>query len=432
MVNQPVYIVDGTRSPFLKARNQPGPFGAGDLATQAGRELLLRQPFAPEQLDEVILGCAAPAPDEVNIGRVVALRLGGGHQVPGWTVMRNCASGMQALDSAIRSIQTGRSHLVLAGGTDALSRTPVSLQPDMITWLSHWNRARDPLARLKALRALRLRHLKPVIGLLVGLTDPVVGLSMGQTAENLAHDFGITRAEMDQYAARSHVLARRAQERGLLDDEIIPLTDHQGQAYPVDDGVREDSTPGRLGKLKAVFDPPWGNITAGNSSQVTDGAAMLLVASARAVEEHGLQPLGRIIDTQWAALDPARMGLGPVMAASPILMRHQLSLDDVDLWEINEAFAAQVLACLAAWQDDDWCRQHLQHPAFGELNMDTLNVNGGAIAIGHPVGASGARIVLHCLNTLKERKLKRGMAAICIGGGQGGAMLLESCSGAHA
>src|SRR5699024_11213015 len=159
---------------------------------------------------------------------------------------------------------------------------------------------------------------------------------------------------------------------------------------------------------------------------------MLLVASARAVEEHNLQPLGRIIDTQWAALDPARMRLGPVMAATPILMRHQLSLDDVDLWEINEAFAAQVLACLAAWQDDDWCRQHLQHPAFGELNMDTLNVNVGAIAIGHPVGASGARIVLHCLNTLKERELKRGMAPICIGGGQVGAMLLESCPGAHA
>lgn len=432
MVNQPVYIVDGSRSPFLKARNQPGPFGAADLATQAGRELLLRQPFAPEHLDEVIIGCAAPAPEEVNIGRVIALRLGCGDRVPGWTVMRNCASGMQALDSAIRSVQTGRSHLVLAGGTDALSRTPVSLRPDMVAWLARWNGARDPLARLKALRTLRLKHLKPVIGLRVGLTDPVVGLSMGQTAENLAHEFGISRAAMDKYAARSHVLARRALERGLLDDEIIPLADPQGQQYLVDDGVREDSTPGRLGQLKAVFDPPWGNITAGNSSQVTDGAAMLLVASAQAVEQHGLQPLGRVVDTEWAALDPARMGLGPVMASSPILMRHQLALDDIDLWEINEAFAAQVLACLAAWQDDDWCRQHLQHPAFGELNMDTLNVNGGAIAIGHPVGASGARIVLHCLNTLKERALKRGMAAICIGGGQGGAMLLESCPGARA
>lgn len=429
MANQPVYIVDGTRSPFLKARNQPGPFGAADLATQAGRELLLRQPFMPDQLDEVIVGCAAPAPDEVNIGRIIALRLGCGHAVPGWTVMRNCASGMQALDSAVRSIQTGRSHLVLAGGTDALSRTPVSLKPDMVAWLSRWGRAKHPMDRLRTLSALRMRHLKPVIGLLVGLTDPVVGLSMGQTAENLAHDFGITRAQMDQYAARSHALTRRAQERGLFDNDIIPLADHHGKLYPEDDGVRPDSTPGQLSKLKAVFDPPWGNITAGNSSQITDGAAMLLVASEQAVEQHGLQPLGRIVDTQWAALDPAKMGLGPVMASSPILIRHQYTLDDIDLWEINEAFAAQVLACLAAWNDDDWCRQHLQHSAFGELNMDTLNVNGGAIAIGHPVGASGARIVLQCLSTLHERGLKRGMATICIGGGQGGAMLLESCSG---
>lgn len=430
MANQPVYVVEGTRSPFLKARNQPGPFSAADLATQIGRELLLRQPFAPDELDEVIVGCAAPAPDEVNIGRVIALRLGCGHAVPGWTVMRNCASGMQALDSAIRSIQTGRSHLVLAGGTDALSRTPVSLQPEMVAWLGRWGRARHPLDRIKTLRSLRWRDLKPVIGLLVGLTDPVVGLSMGQTAENLAHQFHISRAAMDQYAARSHALTRRAQERGLFDDEITPLADASGKLFEVDDGVRDDSTPGKLAQLKAVFDPPWGNITAGNSSQVTDGASMLVLASARAVETYGLQPLGRILDTQWAALDPARMGLGPVMAASPILLRHQLALADIDLWEINEAFAAQVLACLAAWQDDAWCREHLQHPAFGELDMDRLNVNGGAIAIGHPVGASGARIVLQCLHTLKARSLKRGMAAICIGGGQGGAMLLESCTGA--
>lgn len=428
---EPVYIVDGARSPFLKARNAPGPFSASELALQTGRELLLRQPFSPAELDEVIIGCAAPSPEETNIGRIVALRLGCGNKVPGWTVMRNCASGMQALDSALMSIQTGRAELVLAGGVDALSRAPVLLSDDMVAWLARWGKARDLKSRWTVLQTLRPRFVKPVIGLLKGLTDPVVGLSMGQTAENLAHEFGITRSQMDEFAARSHVLTRRAQQRHVFDDEIVPLTDQNGRLYLEDDGVRDDSTPGNLAKLRPVFDRPWGNITAGNSSQVTDGAALLIVASQRAVDRYQLEPLGRIRDVQWAGLDPAMMGLGPVFAASPILERHGLALDDIDIWEINEAFAAQILACRAAWNDDAWCRANLDHGAFGELDLDRLNVNGGAIAIGHPVGASGARVVLHCLNTLKDRGLKTGMAAICIGGGQGGAMLLESCAGAQ-
>lgn len=428
---EPVYIVDGARSPFLKSRNTPGPFSASDMAVQAGRELLLRQRFSPHDLGEVIMGCAAPAPDETNIGRVIALRLGCGNSVPGWTVMRNCASGMQALDSALMSIQAGRYDLALAGGVDALSRAPVLLHNDMVTWLARWSRARSAGDRLRALQGFRPRYLKPVIGLLKGLTDPVVGLSMGQTAENLAHQFGITRSQMDDYAARSHALTRRAQQRDMFDDEIIPITGKDGTIYPNDDGVRDDSTPGKLATLRPVFDRPWGNITAGNSSQVSDGAAMLILASQRAVDRFGLEPLGRILDVQWAGLDPAVMGLGPVFAATPILKRHKLSLDDIDLWEINEAFAAQVLACRAAWADPQWCHEHLEHDAFGELDMDRLNISGGAIAIGHPVAASGARIVLRCLNALKERGEKTGMAAICIGGGQGGAMLLECLAGAQ-
>jgi len=427
MSSEPVYIVDGVRSPFLKARGTPGPFSASDLAVQTGSALLLRQGVAPTSLDEVIIGCVAAAPDEVNIGRVIALRLGCGNAVPGWTVMRNCASGMQALDSALLNIQSGRSDLVLAGGVDALSRASVLWNDDMVRWLAHWQKQKSLAGKLKALGKVRAQFLKPVLGLLVGLTDPVVGLSMGQTAENLAHQFNISRSDMDTYASRSHALAGRAQERGLFDEEITPLVDVDGQVYDHDDGVRDDSTPGNLAKLRPAFEPPWGNITAGNSSQITDGAAMLLLASERAVKEHHLQPIGKVLDSQWAALDPAIMGLGPVMASSPILQRHQLALNDIDLWEINEAFAAQILACLAAWQDDAWCQENLHHPAYGALDMDRLNVNGGAIAIGHPVGASGARIVLQCLNSLHERQLKTGMAAICIGGGQGGAMLLQSC-----
>lgn len=431
MSAKPVYVVDGARSPFLKARSGPGVFSAADLAVQTGRSLLLRQPFQPTDLDELIIGCAAPSPDEVNIGRVIALRLGCGDKVPAWTVMRNCASGMQALDSAIANIQSERSELVLAGGVDALSRAPLLFSDDMVKWLAKWYASRGLGQKFRTLRQFRLRHLAPVIGLLKGLTDPVVGLSMGQTAENIATLFGITRQAMDTYSVHSHQRALTARTTGLF-DEIVPLIDTQGVLYAHDDGVREDSSQERLAKLKPVFDKPWGNITAGNSSQVSDGAALLLLASEEAVKKWNLRPLGRILDTQWAGLDPAYMGLGPVHAATPILQRHKLGLNDLDLWEINEAFAAQVLGCLSAWNDEAYCQAQLGTPAWGQLDTARLNVDGGAIALGHPVGASGARIVLHLLHALRGRGLRRGMASICIGGGQGGAMLVETLPLEHA
>ena len=425
-MSRDIFIIDGARTPFLKSRNTPGPFAASDLATAAGAALLARQRFAPDQLDEVILGCASPSPDEVNIGRVVALRMGCGQKVPGWTVMRNCASGMQALDSAIANIQAGRSGLVLAGGVDALSRAPLLLSDAMVRWLSGWYATKSVGEKVAALRRFRPGYLAPVIGIMKGLTDPIVGQLMGQTAENLAHRFGISRAEMDAFAARSHARVLAAREAGSF-AEIVPLIDRDGAVYAEDDGVRADSTPENLAKLKPFFDRKYGRVTAGNSSQITDGAAWLILASAQAVERHGLTPLGRIADSQWAGLDPAQMGLGPVHAATPILQRHGLALADVDAWEINEAFAAQVIACLRAWDDADYCRAELGlTDACGRLDEAKLNLDGGAIAQGHPVGASGARIVLHLLNVLRREGLKRGIASICIGGGQGGAMLVEA------
>jgi acetyl-CoA C-acetyltransferase len=425
-MTEPIYIIDGARTPFLKSRNRPGFFAASDLATDAGRALLLRQPFAPTDLDEVILGCAAPSPDEVNIGRVAALRMGCGHKVPGWTVMRNCASGMQALDSAINDIRAGRSNIVLAGGVDALSRAPLLFSDAMVLWLANWYAAKTLGQRVALLARFKPGFLAPVIGLMKGLTDPVVGLLMGQTAENLAFRFGITRREMDVYSARSHQRVLAAQKAGYFAHEIVPLYDKKGTLYALDDGVREDSTPENLAKLRPFFDPKYGNVTAGNSSQITDGGVWLTIASERAVEKFKLTPKGRIVDSEWAALDPAQMGLGPVYAATPLLQRHGLGLNDLDAWEINEAFAAQVLACIRAWASDEFCRDELGLPgSLGVLDEAKLNVDGGAIAIGHPVGASGARIVLHLLNVLERTGGKRGIAAICIGGGQGGAMLVE-------
>src|SRR5438270_7331076 len=336
-----IYIIDGARTPFLKSRNRPGPFSASDLATAAGRALLLRQAFAPEELDEVILGCAAPAPDEVNIARVASLRMGCGQKVPAWTVMRNCASGMQTIDSAITNIHAGRSDLVLAGGVDALSRAPLLFSDAMVAWLSSWYAARSLGQRAQLVAQFKLRNLAPVIGLMKGLTDPIVGLLMGQTAENLAFRFGITRDEMDTFAARSHQRVLAAQKAGHFTGEIVPLFDREGNLYDKDDGVREDSTPENLAKLKAFFDRKYGNVTAGNSSQITDGAAWLILASETAVAKYQLPALGTILDSEWAGLDPAQMGLGPVHAATPLLKRHGLQLGDIDAWEINEAFAAQ-------------------------------------------------------------------------------------------
>ncbi|MDH4095300.1 MAG: acetyl-CoA C-acetyltransferase [Betaproteobacteria bacterium] len=428
---RPVYVVDGVRTPFLKSKNRPGPFAAGDLAVQAGRALLVRQKFAPQELDEVILGCAAPSVDEVNIGRVAALRMGCGEKVPGWTVMRNCASGMQALDSGLNNILAGRSQLVLAGGVDALSRAPLLYNDRMVNWFSDLAAAKSGGQRAALFARMPFKALlAPVIGIMKGLTDPMVGLLMGQTAENLAHRFGITREQMDAYSVRSHQRVARAQDDGPLragGGEVEALYDAKGNAYPLDDGVRRDASMEGLAKLKPFFDRKYGNVTPGNSSQITDGAAWLILASEEAVRTHDLTPIGRIVDSQWAGLDPAQMGLGPVHAATPILQRHGLELADLDYWEINEAFAAQVLGCLAAWKDEKYCKEQLGlERAMGELDEEKLNVDGGAVALGHPVGASGARIVLHMLKLLKRKNAKRGMASICIGGGLGGAMLLEA------
>jgi acetyl-CoA C-acetyltransferase len=420
-----VYVVDGARTPFLKAQKGLGPFTGSDLAVNAGRPLLLRQPFGPEAFDEVIVGAAMPSADEANIARVVSLRLGCGEKVPAWTVMRNCASGLQALDSAAVNILAGRSSLVLAGGTDAMSHAPLLYGPAMVNWLAHWYAAKSFGQKAGLAARFRVSQLAPVIAILRGLTDPIVKISMGSTAEIVAKRFGITRQMMDEFAVESHRRTAFAQDNGRL-PEVEPMYGPDGTVYAQDDGVRRDSSVERLAKLKPVFDRTYGNVTAGNSSQVTDGAAMLILASEDAVNEYGLKPLGRIVDTHWGALDPAEMGLGPVHAITPLLMRHGLTWNDIDAAEVNEAFAAQVLGCLAAWEDPGYCKEHfgLDH-AFGKLDRAKLNVDGGAIAVGHPIGASGARVVLHVLKVLERTGGKRGVASLCIGGGQGGAMLVE-------
>jgi len=423
-----VFLVDGARTPFLKAgRGGPGPFRAADLAVAAGRPLLARQPFPPEALDEVILGCVMPGPEEANIARVTALRLGCGTQVPAWTVQRNCASGMQAIDSAAQRIAAGRSGLVLAGGVEAMSHAPLLLSTALARWLAGWWTARDWRARGRLLARLHPADLRPVVALLKGLTDPIAGLSMGQTAEVIAERFGIDRAAMDAYAAESHRRLAAAWETRAFDEEVEPLFATTGEVFTRDTGLRPETSAEMLASLPPAFDRSYGRVTAGNSAQISDGAAWLLLAGREAVERYGLRVLGRVVDGQWAALAPEQMGLGPVHAMAPLLARHKLTATNVDYWEINEAFAGQVLACRAAWESPDYCRTELGlDQPLGPIPPERLNVDGGGISLGHPVGASGARIVLHLLHVLRRRKARRGVASLCVGGGQGGALLIEN------
>ena len=429
MSGRPVYIVDGSRTPFIRARGRPGPFTPVDLAVACGRPLLLRQPFQPDAFDEVILGCVVVLADEANPARIAALRLGMGEAMTAYTVQINCGSGMLSIDTAYHHIREGKSDLVLAGGTDALSWSPLLFRKRAVDWYARLLGARDFWSRITALAGFRPSFFKPVIGLERGLTDPIVELNMGQTAEVLTHVFHISRRDADQYAAESQQRLARAQKEGWFKSEIEPAFSRDGKLYDHDDGVRPDSTVDTLAKLKPGFERPWGKVTAGNSSQITDGASWVILASEDAIKTHRLTPRARIVDSEWSALDPSIMGLGPVLSASAILRRHSLALADIGLWELNEAFAAQVLACRAAWEDDTFCCKVLGlSGAAGRIDRDRLNVDGGAIGLGHPVGASGNRIVLHLVNAMKRLGVRQGIATECIGGGQGGAMLLEALS----
>ena len=424
---RPVFIVDGSRTPFLKARSGPGPFTPVDLAVQCGRPLLARQPFAASEFDQVILGCVNVIADEMNPARVAALRLGMGESMVAFTVQINCGSGMQSIDTAYRYIREGIADLILAGGTEALSHAPLVWPQAGVRWFANLAGAKSIGARIAALLKTRFGYFKPVIGLERGLTDPITELNMGQTAEVVGHLFGITREQSDAYAVESHRRLANAQSQGWLKDEIEVAFSRDGKFYDHDDGVRPDSTPEALAKLKPVFEPPWGQVTAGDSSQITDGASWVIIASEDAVAKHGLQPKAVIVDSQWAALDPSIMGLGPVLSATALLKRNDLMLQDIETWELNEAFAAQVLGCLAAWNDDKFCREILDlEGAAGQIDQARLNVDGGAISLGHPVGTSGNRIVLHLVNAMRRLGTRRGIATECIGGGQGGAMLIET------
>ena len=422
---RPVFLVDGVRTPIMKMRGKANLFSASDLAVVAGQQLFLRTGLPKEVVDEVIFGCVMPAPEEVNIARLIGLRLGLPMSTPAYTVQRNCASGMQAIDSACMSIASGRSELVLAGGVEAMSHAPVLWSPSMVQWLSDVMRSKGMFRRLQNILCLPWSKLAPIIGLLRGLQDSFVNLSMGQTAEKIAQRFKIKREQMDAYAARSHARLAAAIDEERFGDEICLLLSPSCEHWNHDDGLRRGTNSSQLAKLEAVFDKPYGDITAGNSAQISDGASCLLIASEKAVTKYSLSVKARIVACEWAALDPSQMGLGPVHAVSRLLNYCHLKVDNIDCWEVNEAFAAQVLACLVAFKDKAYCALQLERKSvLGEIDQEKLNIDGGAVACGHPVGMTGARIVLHVANLLIRLGKQKGVATLCVGGGQGGAMLI--------
>jgi acetyl-CoA C-acetyltransferase len=316
--------------------------------------------------------------------------------------------------------------MVLAGGTETMSRAPLIFNKHMTNWFATMMRAKTPMQKIKQFTKLRPAHLSPIISLLRGLRDPIVGLSMGQTTENIAKRFNISREEMDAFSAESHKRVARAEDEKRFAGVMTPIFDKNGKIYESDDGLRRDSTVETLKKPKPFFDKKFGLVTAANSSQVTDGAAFAILADEESVKEHNLPTLAKIVDVEWAGVEPEVMGLGPAHAVPPLLARNNLKFEDIEYWELNEAFAGQVLGCVKAWECEEYCKNELGlDGAFGSMDMEKLNTDGGAVALGHPVGASGARIVLQLINTMKREGAKLGVATICIGGGQAGAMLIE-------
>lgn len=428
-MKEPLYIVAGARTPFAKMGTTLAACDAADLGRTAAAAVLARTGIDPARLDEVIFGCVGNPVDAANVARVIALRAGVPQAVPAITVSRNCASGFEAITQAAQKAAAGDGDLFLVGGAESMSNYPLIYNDRAVKKFAALGKAKTLGQKLGAFAAFRPADLfTPKIALMLGLTDPVCGLGMGQTAELLARDWKLSRETQDTFAVRSHQLAEAS--RAKFADEIVPVYPRAGReaaAVETDNGIREGQTMEALGKLKAVFEKRGGTVTAGNASQITDGAVALLVATEAGLKRTGLTPLGRLVAYAYAGCEPARMGLGPVYAMAKAERQNGLGLKDADLIEINEAFAAQVLACCAAAQSADFARQHLgRDTALGEIPAEKLNVNGGAIALGHPVGASGARLTLSALLELKHRGAKRALVSLCVGGGQGGALWLET------
>lgn len=417
-------VVEGIRTPFCKAGGVFKDLEADDLGAIVVRELLARIAISPNDIDELIFGNVLQPPHATNIARVLAVKGGLPVRVPAFTVNRNCASGMESVVTAMNKILAGDAEIIIAGGTESMSQFPILFKKSMREYLKQFSKAKTFKQKLGMVFKFRPGFLVPEMP---SISDPLCSLTMGETAENLAREFHITRREQDEYALASQQRSALALDQGKLADEIVPVGPPPKFTFQNDDdGIRHDTTLEKLAALPPAFDKLTGTVTAGNASQVTDGAAAVLLMRESKARELGLKPLGYIRDYGYAALEPSRMGLGPAFAISKLLDKTGMKLEEIDLFEINEAFAVQVLACTKALASADFCRRELgKEQAVGNLNPEKVNVNGGAISLGHPIGVSGTRIILTLLKELRRRGQNVGIASLCVGGGQGEAALVE-------
>ena len=423
---RPIAVVTGVRTPFAKAFTSLQDYSAVELGCASLTEVLRRCGLDRSAVDEVIFGNVAGPPEAMNIARVIALQAGLPHERIAHTVNRNCASGMESILGGWHAINQGRATVVVAGGTESMSKIPLLVHQDAAEIWMQLARSKSIMSRVKTMTRFRLRHFKPVVGIELGLTDPISGLNMGETAEVLAKEFMISRDQQDQFANDSHHKAAAAQAAGFFSNEIVALSGRNGVELDSDNGVRPGQSINQLSKLRPIFDSD-GTVTAGNSCQITDGAAAVVLADPADIGRFGQPPLGFITSYAVSGCDPRRMGLGPVYAVAKLLKQTGLTLEEFDLIDINEAFAAQVLACQTAFGSKVFAERELgRSTAIGEWSSDRLNVHGGAIALGHPVGATGTRLVLTLLRALSRTGGRRGLATLCVGGGQGVAMVLET------
>ena len=423
-----VYIVNAKRTPQVKSGFDLKDIAAPYLGAYLVRYLMDQTSIENDGIDEVIFGNAGNPPKYPNVGRVIALEARLHKKTSGLTVHRNCASGLEALSQGFLKVASGRAEIVIVGGVENMSQMPLIYSKKMTECFFNILKAKSLLAKMKAILQFRPAFLIPVIAVEQGLTDPFCGLNMGETAEKLAREFDISREEQDTFANNSHHKAVKAQQDGDFDEEILPLIAGRArdQIVTKDIGPRANSTMESLAKLRPYFEKKSGTVTVGNSCPLTDGGSAMMLAGEDACEKYGLDPLGRFVDFHFHGLEPERMGLGPLVATHGLLQKTKMSLQDMGLVEINEAFAAQVLALKKAFADEKIAKQWGVNEKLGTLDDEKLNVSGGAIALGHPVGSTGARLVVTLLHALKRKKLRYGLASLCIGGGQGGACLIEN------
>ncbi len=428
MAMKPVYIIEAKRSPQAKSGSELKDVAAPYLGSYLIRNILDETEIPHDQIDEVIIGNTGAPAKYPNVGRVIALEGGLHKKTSGYTVHRNCASGMEAVSQAFLKIASGRDDLIFAGGVESMSQMPLIYGKEMTDLFVKVMKSKTVGDRLKAISTFRPPFLSPVIAIEQGLTDPFCGLNMGQTAEVLSRELNISREEQDEYANASHHKAIKATEEGRFKDEIVPLTigSKLSKLLTKDVGPRGNSSVEGLAKMKPYFEKRSGTVTVGNSCPITDGGSMLLLASEEAVKKYNLTPMARVVDFHFHGLEPERMGMGPLHAMDGVFKRTNLKLEDMDLVEINEAFSAQILAVKKAFTQREVADKFGIETLWGEIPADKLNVNGGAVALGHPVGSTGSRLLVTLAHELKKRKAGYGIASLCIGGGQGGACIIEN------